>query len=51
MDDEEALRKLLQRVLTKLGYEVVTARDGAEAIALFEEAIASAAISMPSCSI
>ena len=27
--------------LTKLGYEVVTARDGAEAIALFEEAIES----------
>jgi CheY-like chemotaxis protein len=41
MDDEEALRKLLRRVLTKLGYEVVTARDGAEAIALCEEAIAS----------
>ena len=41
MDDEEALRKLLERVLTKLGYEVVTARDGAEAIALFEEAIES----------
>jgi signal transduction histidine kinase/CheY-like chemotaxis protein len=41
MDDEEALRKLLHRVLTKLGYEVVTARDGAEAIALCEEAIAS----------
>jgi CheY-like chemotaxis protein len=41
MDDEESLRKLLRRVLTKLGYEVVTARDGAEAIALFEEAIES----------
>jgi CheY-like chemotaxis protein len=41
MDDEEALRKLLYRVLTKLGYEVVTARDGAEAIALCEDAIAS----------
>jgi signal transduction histidine kinase/CheY-like chemotaxis protein len=41
MDDEEALRKLLKRVLTKLGYEVVTARDGAEAIALFEKAMES----------
>jgi len=41
MDDEEALRKLLERVLTSLGYEVQTARDGAEAIALCEEAKAS----------
>jgi signal transduction histidine kinase/CheY-like chemotaxis protein len=36
MDDEEALRKLLSIVLTRLGYEVETARDGAEAIALYE---------------
>ena len=41
MDDEAALRKLLDAVLTRLGYEVVTARDGAEAIALFEDAKAS----------
>jgi two-component system cell cycle sensor histidine kinase/response regulator CckA len=34
MDDEEAVRKLLETVLKKLGYEVQTARDGAEAIAL-----------------
>jgi signal transduction histidine kinase/CheY-like chemotaxis protein len=34
MDDEEALRNLLKAVLTKLGYEVQTARDGVEAIAL-----------------
>ncbi len=39
MDDEEALRNLLARALTKLGYEVQTARDGAEAIALYERAI------------
>jgi CheY-like chemotaxis protein len=38
MDDEEALRKLLESVLTDLGYEVRTARDGAEAIALLEDA-------------
>jgi CheY-like chemotaxis protein len=38
MDDEEALRKLLESVLTNLGYQVQTARDGAEAIALFEKA-------------
>jgi signal transduction histidine kinase/ActR/RegA family two-component response regulator len=37
MDDEEALRKLLATVLAKLGYEVRTAGDGAEAIALCEQ--------------
>ncbi len=41
MDDEEGLRKLLATILGKLGYEVVTARDGAEAIALCEDAKAS----------
>ena len=41
MDDEEALRKLLEAVLTKLGYRVQSARDGAEAIALYEAANAS----------
>jgi len=41
MDDDEALRRLLFTVLTKLGYEVQTARDGAEAIALYENARAS----------
>ena len=38
MDDEEALRKLVETVLTALGYEVQTAGDGAEAIVLFENA-------------
>jgi CheY-like chemotaxis protein len=38
MDDEDALRKLLKAVLSTLGYEVQTARDGAEAIALYEDA-------------
>jgi len=38
MDDEAALRKLLEAVLTKLGYQVATARDGAEAIAMCEKA-------------
>jgi signal transduction histidine kinase/ActR/RegA family two-component response regulator len=37
MDDDETLRILFKAVLTKLGYDVQTARDGAEAIALFEE--------------
>jgi signal transduction histidine kinase/ActR/RegA family two-component response regulator len=41
MDDEEALLKLVKTVLTNLGYEVQTARDGAEAIVLFEEARAA----------
>jgi signal transduction histidine kinase/ActR/RegA family two-component response regulator len=41
MDDEEDLRKVLSKVLTKLGYEVQTARDGAEAIALHEDAKAA----------
>jgi two-component system, cell cycle sensor histidine kinase and response regulator CckA len=38
MDDDEALRILFEAVLTKLGYDVQTARDGAEAIALYEAA-------------
>ena len=40
MDDEGALRKLLHTVLSDLGYEVQTAKDGAEAIALYEAAMA-----------
>ena len=38
MDDEDTLRVLFKAVLTKLGYDVETARDGAEAIALYEAA-------------
>jgi signal transduction histidine kinase/CheY-like chemotaxis protein len=41
MDDEESIRMLLRAILTKLGYEVETARDGAEAIALYESAQAA----------
>jgi signal transduction histidine kinase/ActR/RegA family two-component response regulator len=41
MDDEEDIRNLLKAVLTSLGYEVQTARDGAEAIALYEGAKAA----------
>ena len=36
MDDEETLRTLLYRSLTTMGYEVRCAREGAEAIALYE---------------
>jgi two-component system, cell cycle sensor histidine kinase and response regulator CckA len=39
MDDDDALRKLIKAVLTNFGYEVQTARDGAEAIALYENAM------------
>src|ERR1017187_4363818 len=41
MDDEEAIRMLLKSVLTRLGYQVETARDGAEAIAQCEDAKAA----------
>lgn len=37
MDDEEAIRALLTGSLTQLGYEVVCAREGSEAIGLYEE--------------
>ena len=38
MDDEETLRALMVAVLVSLGYEVLSARDGAEAIDLYEAA-------------
>jgi two-component system cell cycle sensor histidine kinase/response regulator CckA len=38
MDDEPALQFLMENVLTKLGYEVQIAAEGAEAIVLFEKA-------------
>ena len=41
MDDEETLRALMVAVLVTLGYEVLSARDGAEAIDLYEAANAS----------
>ena len=41
MDDEEALRILFRAVLDRLGYDVETARDGGEAIALYEQALAA----------
>jgi len=41
MDDEDALRKLMVSVLTSQGYEVHSARDGAEAIAVYEAAKSS----------
>ncbi len=41
MDDEDAIRMLAVRMLERSGYQVAGARDGAEAIALFEDAKAS----------
>jgi signal transduction histidine kinase/ActR/RegA family two-component response regulator len=41
MDDDEALRTLSHAVLTSLGYDVQTAADGAEAVALYETAKAT----------
>jgi signal transduction histidine kinase/ActR/RegA family two-component response regulator len=38
MDDNEAVRNVLEGLLNSLGYEVRTARDGAEAIAVYEQA-------------
>src|SRR3984957_10374822 len=38
MDDDEALQILFKAVLDHLGYDVQTARDGAEAVALYKAA-------------
>lgn len=34
-EDEEAIRTLTERILTDLGYDVLVARDGEEAIEIF----------------
>ena len=34
-DDEEAIRNIVKNTLEKFGYKVVTAKDGAEAVAIF----------------
>jgi CheY-like chemotaxis protein len=41
MDDEEAVREILSRMLSNLNYEVVLTEDGAEAIARYKEAMDS----------
>ena len=38
MDDEEVIRRLAKHMLSRLGYDVDVASDGAEAIALYERA-------------
>ncbi len=41
MDDEEILRKVAERMLLELGYEVQCAEDGTEAIEMYLEALQS----------
>ena len=38
MDDEEVIRNLLSSMLSRLGYAVESAREGAEAVALYRRA-------------
>jgi CheY-like chemotaxis protein len=37
VDDEELIRNLGERILTKAGYTVLTARDGKEALAIYQQ--------------
>ncbi len=41
MDDEESIRKVTEKILMELGYEVRCASDGAETIALYRDAAQS----------
>ena len=41
MDDDEAIRKVTEKILMELGYKVRCASDGAETIALYQEAARS----------
>jgi CheY-like chemotaxis protein len=41
MDDEESIRKVSEKILKELGYEVRCASDGADTIALYQEAARS----------
>ena len=41
MDDEAAVRRLVARMLEPLGYDVVVARDGEEAVAHYSDARAA----------
>ncbi len=41
MDDQDTILKLLTRMLEKIGLEVTTARNGEEAIILYQQAMAS----------
>ena len=41
MDDEEAIRTFLGRVINRLGYDVETCTEGKEAIEIYEKAMES----------
>ena len=41
MDDDDMVRDMLGNMLRKLGYEASCAADGAEAVALYKEALAA----------
>ncbi|MHB1587969.1 MAG: PAS domain-containing hybrid sensor histidine kinase/response regulator [Acidiferrobacteraceae bacterium] len=41
MDDDEQIRLMAERLLTHLGYQVSVAREGSEALALYQEAAQS----------
>lgn len=43
MDDEESIRDVAAELLSMLGYEVASARDGTETIAMYESALKSPA--------
>ena len=38
MEEEDSLRKLIERMLTQKGFQVVCAKDGAEAVGLYQGA-------------
>ena len=41
MDDEETIRRMAEALLVRLGFEVVTVSDGAEAVSTYAEAMAN----------
>ncbi len=41
MDDEESILEVMSQMLRRRGFEVACARDGADAVAAYQEALAS----------
>jgi len=44
VDDSRAMRSILTRVLTELGFDVLQAGDGAEALAVIDSGLASGSV-------